>query len=1419
MSRQSLAARCRALFSIILSLALVWTLVPGIGWAMDVPEAPEGQVPISQVIEAASCTPAIVEQDASMGEQEAPVFDDVQPSSPIEEDAEDIDKIEALMGDNGAIGTAENLEESIVDAPLLGTVKDAADKPATLGLTSISSHFTSSNFCCVSTSAPSWRAPSAPSGSQYAPKTYYASAWKSTSSQIADDSSFEYQWFACKNATPSDLSESDAIEGQTSSTFVLTKELAEQLDGKHLFVQITSGDVTLSGPRLRNSSKGKLSNNSTIKKPVPVKTALDDKSYALIQDSGDTASTSSTVNGALEVGDVLWANVYDSEASPAARIATQDRWSFQWLYSFDKDASDAAYAPIEGQTSASFVLTEELAAKLSGAYVRVRITGDDRTLYGPSGSFDTPSSINYNTPGPITAPGQIKLDHILLSLNGGDYGYYEDTPDCNVGDTLEARTYDLDFPDSLYGPDEVDFSWQTAESEDGPFTEVATGAIFHADEPSGRFIKVVATAKNGIPCHDQCESPMGRILPRGVTTLSRIEILNASSAKFIGDKLVAQPYTNSSWGETPVSENVNYTWYWTDTRPGYGPVEPEWHKIEGAAGSELTVPENLEGCWVAVSANAGDNTVTTPDVYAAGPFRKAGTHELYYAALDQTPADENFTFWTGRTIGISARETSAAGTAGDYLSAGQLNYTWLISDSYDGDYVELDDENVHASSFVIPQSYAGKYLKCLVNAGFNVMEAGPTRKAIQLGETIEPIDPEPVVPEEPTTLDVTVRVTGVTPHAPGASFQQVAWIPTSVYTVTSTTSISAWDIFASMLDDAGYFYNLNGGCPYSITTPDRTQTLAMSSGAPWSYWSFFVNGTYGDSLPSGYHPKDGDVIELIYIDATGMMTKPDVSANPDAPVADWEASWNSYGSAGASPADVQTTVSSLASDWTLDYAQGAFASWSEPVIAGDYVFFTSGNQVLKIDAATGSVIASATLAESTAYGCRPIYANGMVVIPINNGRLQAVSALDLATVWLTDALPTRAISVAGAIAPSIYEQQSLSTLALGDDCVYAFTAEADWSRTYGGYSLCVDLKTGAIHWIQRNQDAGYYWAGAAHLNGFLLVAGDDGRLCAIAADSMTGTASGALDLGAPVRSTIVNSDDVAYVVTTDGVLHKVTVGSTGQPRELARVSFADYSTSSPAIADGVIYVGGSKNGQGVLAAIDAASMKVLGSVSSANDSPLPGEVKSMPTLVRDSDGIVALFTCNGAIGEYPDYTGGGGVYAYRLGNTQATLAFDPPMGMHNYSMGSIAYGLGRFYYVNDSGRLFALSLADNPRPDDPVPPQESGDKNPHPDIQAGPASAQDLPPAQTQDVIDDSETPLTQSAARSMGTIILTAPTATTTSLEPTTTHDYASAQDASPTDMEAAAGTSPLLWISIAGLIIAILLVISGLRKGRRRN
>ena len=65
----------------------------------------------------------------------------------------------------------------------------------------------------------------------------------------------------------------------------------------------------------------------------------------------------------------------------------------------------------------------------------------------------------------------------------------------------------------------------------------------------------------------------------------------------------------------------------------------------------------------------------------------------------------------------------------------------------------------------------------------------------------------------------------------------------------------------------------------------------------------------------------------------------------------------------------------------------------------------------------------------------------------------------------------------------------------------------------------------------------------------------------------------------------------------------------------------------PALADGVLYVGGSQNGQGLLAAIDAATLALTATVTAADGSPLPGEVKSTPLLVRDSAGVVALFTC------------------------------------------------------------------------------------------------------------------------------------------------------------------------------------------------
>ena len=150
----------------------------------------------------------------------------------------------------------------------------------------------------------------------------------------------------------------------------------------------------------------------------------------------------------LNPGTTLWANAYDGEAVPNKRIATQAGWTYQWLASDVRDAEDSAYQAIPGQTAQSLTITDELASQLAGKYIRVKVVGDGQELYGPSSSFGTPASVGYNTPGPVAASDQIALGHIVLAYNGAEFGDdYENVPNANVGDTIKAAAYYLNYAD------------------------------------------------------------------------------------------------------------------------------------------------------------------------------------------------------------------------------------------------------------------------------------------------------------------------------------------------------------------------------------------------------------------------------------------------------------------------------------------------------------------------------------------------------------------------------------------------------------------------------------------------------------------------------------------------------------------------------------------------------------------------------------------------------------------------------------------------------------------------------------------------------------------------------------------------------------------------------------------------------------
>ena len=1231
--------------------------------------------------------------------------------------------------------------------------------------------------------------------------TLYAIAWTKRGASKIPSGGFSYQWYAsdAANASAKDMSKFEPIEGQTSSSIVLDDTLRTQLDGKCLRVAITSGDTTVYGPSA-SAYSASLSAVKRIDAPVKEKTALDEKSYILIQTSDAiTSSTNSVKPEILRPGSVLCANAYDSEAVPSARISAQNAWSYHWLAGDSRDADDSAYLPIEGQTSQTLIVTEDLAQQLAGKYIRVKVTGDGQELYGPSSSLNRPASVKYNTPGPVATSGQIGIGHIVLAYNGEDFGdQVEDIPNANVGDTIRAAAYYLDYdtPTDLYGEDKVDFSWRVADKENGEYREVATGATFVVGNYAGKYLKVVATAKNGIAGINSCETKPGRILAKGASTLYYVDYANASKgAKDTGSTIEAVAYKGDYWESEAVTEGVTFTWRWSDVDPSSADFdEGDWHLVNGQSSGSFTIPDDYAFRWVNVTAYAGDNTVVADSSVKVKP---AGSHELsnlVYVKKIAGDLDAKYQYKTGEKIGVEAFELTSAGTKGNKLSSGQLSFTWQIADSRNGEYIDLNDANLHRSSFVIPENYEGKFLKCLVSAGYNT-EVASLNKAIvkgdgataynitsvdveqsnnlvQVGGTLTPTanylatneygeyeaplpsgsvvsytwfaaddencknaveltgaddatgalkipasaegkyiyvvanagandkesDPLFVGAAEEKTIKVNVKITGVTDHKTGESYSFESWIPLTEYAWGSDEKKSAWDIFKAVLDGAGYTYNDEWGTPYSITTPDKKRTLAMSSSAPWSYWSFLVNGSYAPVMATGYLPVEGDTIELTYIDASGTFVpsnEPETNLGTAHP--DIDAPWNGFangGSGSATDALTPTTKTDTPS-WALNLLTeeqqkaGANVSASDPIVANGKVYLVTGasvwggktwNAVLnEIDPETGSVVRSLELGSSMDSTCRPVVAQGIILIPLSGGYLQAVSATTLETLWYSDA----------------FTKQNLSSLTVDGDYVYINTLDY-WSGNdvQNGTVKRINIHTGAVAGSASVTDGGYYWSGGLMVNGYYVVGGDFGQVRVYSADLSKLVGSIKLS-GGNIRSALVEHEGFVYAVTRDdGTLHKLAIGSDGSITETEKAQFAAYSTSTPVFSGKYAFICGATannwKAKGLLSIVDLSDMSVK-QIAKADGEELGFESKSTP-LVSTRDGeTYVYFTLNGAQGNWPNYTTGGGVYMYKLGDAEATEVFVPGSGYANYCMASVVCDeYGNLYYTNDSGHLFCV---------------------------------------------------------------------------------------------------------------------------------
>lgn len=521
--------------------------------------------------------------------------------------------------------------------------------------------------------------------------------------------------------------------------------------------------------------------------------------------------------------------------------------------------------------------------------------------------------------------------------------------------------------------------------------------------------------------------------------------------------------------------------------------------------------------------------------------------------------------------------------------------------------------------------------------------------------------------------------------------------------VSHTFSIEKGKTVEDMLNlavEQGYINNYSHGTPYPGYTAYYVNSItvngiAYTQPANYSeYWSSTINGAWeSDGINGNKIESDGFSYELSYVsndpntkydNGTGNYPTSPNAPHPDKATGSDTTSYVKNEGNTSVVTSAPTSSNNAALSWKKAYGNG---NYSEILTLGDSIYFASSllnpdwtaqPAVLhRLNAKTGEETASLQLFSAIDSTCRPVYTDGVIVVPLANGRLQGISATEMKTLWVSNAI------AAG--------DMNMSTVTAANGMVFTGTT-SNWNATKGTF-FGINAITGDCVWANKSEDAGYYWAGACKVGNVLVYGNNAGWLKAV--DPATGKVVSQLKLSSAIRSTVVSNEagTTAYMTTNDGTLHVLSVAIDGSLSEQNVVldSTKALCTSTPTLFEGNLYVGGGVYGsKGYFSVIDASTLQVKSTIE------VPYYVQSTPLVAKAVDGkTYAYFTCNGAeTDENKIPTNGGGAWVYCLETNTATKLFEATGDMANWCTKSIVMGAdGTLYWTNDSGTLFALANA------------------------------------------------------------------------------------------------------------------------------
>ena len=355
------------------------------------------------------------------------------------------------------------------------------------------------------------------------------------------------------------------------------------------------------------------------------------------------------------------------------------------------------------------------------------------------------------------------------------------------------------------------------------------------------------------------------------------------------------------------------------------------------------------------------------------------------------------------------------------------------------------------------------------------------------------------------------------------------------------------------------------------------------------------------------------------------------------------------------------------------------------------MYIATENELIKIDSSTGKKVASAPLASKVSYTSRPIYTNGLIIVPLLAGAVQAITADKLICKWLTPGLTDLT--------------QSSCTVVSDGEYVYVgsvdISYDENYNATYGNGSFArIKIATGEVSWQNIDPAEGYYWTGAALTDKYAIVPTSAGTLKCI--DKTTGDVVSTMKLGA-----VANADCIAdpsngstfYQMTHDGKLHVISLSAKGVLSEQKTVDLGlTNNLSAPAVSGDNLIVGGQTATGSALVLYNLKTGKAT-MVAAADGKALPAGLNGIaatPLVSVQGGKTYVYFTVNSADSkDYVNYSAGGGVYRYTLGDAEATQIYDAAGHYQYCDSPVIADASGNLYYINDSGTLFKLGAVES----------------------------------------------------------------------------------------------------------------------------